>query len=37
MNDDCLTQEEKDLLNSGTLSPEETQEILENAINRAAY
>lgn len=37
MNDECLTQEEKNLLDSGTLSSEETQYILEAAINRAAY
>lgn len=35
MNDDILTQDERDLLNSGTLSPEETQALLEEAIARA--
>lgn len=35
MNDECLTQEEKDLIESGTLSPDEIQAILEDAIHRA--
>lgn len=35
MNDDCLTQEEKNLIESGTLSPDEIQALIEDAIHRA--
>lgn len=37
MNDDCLTPDEKALIESGTLSEEEICNIIEEAITRVAF